>query len=188
MSERFYSGSNVPQEAVTFGVPVIDTAHEAIHLGYGFSASYYAEGIADNGTLQVTFLAPATGKIIHLKRWKPWGEGGLNSIELFEAPTYTAASGTLFTSENRNRHSHSLTASALVVMTNPTITAVAPAVGKLIDGPFLFGGGGAGGGSGGSDDANEEIVLKANTRYLVRLTNLSGSAKAMGIWLFWYEE
>jgi hypothetical protein len=184
MSERFYSGSNVPQEAVTKAVPSISTDHEAIHLGWGFSASYYAEGVADNGVIEMLVLAPASGKVIHLKQWKPWGEGGLNKIEIFEAPTHTGTTGTLITPANRNRYSYSTTAAAAVVRSMPTITAD----GTLLDGPALFGGGGVGAGSGGSDDMDNEIVMKANTKYLIRCTNLSGAAKALGLWLFWYEE
>jgi hypothetical protein len=66
----------------------------------------------------------------------------------------------------------------------PTITAA----GTQIEFPSLFGGGGAGGGSGGSDNMDQEIVFKAATAYQIKLTNLSGGAKAMGLWLFWYEE
>ena len=47
---------------------------------------------------------------------------------------------------------------------------------------------GAGGGTGGSSDMDQEIVLKPSTTYLIKATNLSGAAKALGLWLFWYEE
>jgi hypothetical protein len=172
-----------PRENVTGGAVTITTDHEAIHKGWGFSAAHFAEGIADNGTLAILLTPPETGKIIHLKQWKPWGEGGLNKIEIFQAPTVTAP-GTAITPANRERAFHAAVASTMTVAHTPTTTAD----GTRLDGPSLFGGGGAGGGSGGQDDSDQEIVLAPGIPSLVKLTNLSGAAKAMGIWLFWYEE
>ena len=187
MSERLYSGSNVPQEAVTFGVPVINSDHEAIHLKYGYSLSRYAEGVADDAFLYVELKTPtvASGKIVHLKVWRPWGEGGLNSMEVVEAPTFTTGSTSIIANiQNRNRYGDDVATAMQLAKSDPTSISV----GTVIDGPVLFGGGGAGGGSGGSLSNDQELVLEQNTTYIIRLKNLSGAAKAMGIWLFWYEE
>lgn len=175
----------VPREGITQALPVINTDHEAIHLKFGYSLAAYAESIADDAFLYVELKTPASGKTIHLKAWRPWGEGGLNSMEVVEAPTLTTGSTSIKANiQNRNRYGADVATTIQSAKSDPTSISA----GTVIDGPVLFGGGGAGGGSGGSLSNDQELVLEANTTYLVRLKNLSGAAKAMGIWLFWYEE
>lgn len=180
---RKYSVGGTPIESFTTGVPVINTDHEAIHLGFGYSASVYAEAIADDGLRLLELVTPAASSgYVHLKAYKPWSEGGVAKFEIVEAPTLTTGS-TALVPLNRKRTGTPGT-SAVVLKTDPTSISA----GTVIEGPTAFGGGGAGAGVGGNFSNDQEIVLKPSTTYLFRLTNLAGAAKAMGLWIFWYEE
>lgn len=173
-----------PIEAVTKAVPVIPTDHEANHLGWGYSASVFAEGVADNGYVQLEFKTPATlaAGAVHLKSYRGWAEGGLATLEIIEAPTLTTGN-TAFVPKNRRRTGTPPT-SGCTLKTDPTSISA----GTTIEGPIACGGGGAGGGAGGNVTQDQELVLNENTTYLIRVQNLAGSAKALGLWIFWYEE
>lgn len=176
-------GFGVPQEAITGGLPVINTDHEAIHLGWGYSASHYAEAVADDAAILLEFTTPAaSASYVHLKAYRPWCEGGLAKFEIIEAPTLTTGS-TAITPRNRRRTGTAPT-SGVTVKSDPTSISA----GTTIEGPTAFGGGGAGGGAGGNYVNDQELLLKPATTYLFRITNLAGAAKALGLWLFWYEE
>jgi len=172
-----------PREGLTGAVPVINSDHENIHTSKGFSASVWTEVVADDGVVLLEFKTPsvASGKYVHLKNYKAFGEGGLNTLEIIEAPTLTTGAAAV-DAINRNRVAP--TASAATLKSNPTGISA----GTKIEQPFPFGGGGAGSGSGGLKDKDLEFQLAVNTTYLFKLTNLSGAAKALGLWVFWYEE
>lgn len=180
-ANRYEYGGDVPKEKLTGAAVGITSDHNNIHTKLGFSVSNAAEGVADDGYLYIE-LRPAAGKYGHLKICKPWTEGGLASFEIVEAPTLTAGL-TALTPQNRNRVAP-VPASGIVCKSNPT----AIANGTVIHGPVFFGGGGAGGGAGDSDPMDAEIVMAPETIYLARVRNLAGAAKALSLWLFWYEE
>jgi len=171
-------------EAFTQAQPVISTDHEFIHLGMGYVASVFAEGVADDAAVMIEFKTPATEAlgVVHLKEYKPWGSGGVNKLEIIEAPTLTTGNAAI-TPANRNRVGTPAD-SAATLKSNPTSISA----GTTIEGPMAFGGGGSGRGAGGNSTSDQEIVLKPNTTYLIKATNLSGGAAALGIWIFWYEE
>jgi len=173
-----------PIEAVTGAQPVISTDHEAIHLGWGYSASVFAEGVADNAYVQLEIKTPETADlgIVHLKTYRGWAEGGLAALSILEAPTLTTGDAA-FVPKNRSRLG-TPAASKCTIKTNPTSISD----GTVIEGPIACGGGGTGQGTGGNFSKDQEIILKENTTYLVRVQNLAGSAKALGLWIFWYEE
>lgn len=173
-----------PREAITGAVPVINTDHEAIHLKWGYSASVYAEAVADDGVIMIEFKTPpaTSGRTVHLKNYRAWCEGGLAKFDITEAPTLTTGL-TAIVPGNRNRVGTPET-SASTLKSNPTSISA----GTVIEGPVAFGGGGAGGGSAGNASTDQEIVLAVNTTYLIRVTNLAGAAKALGLWIYWYEE
>lgn len=173
-----------PIENITKAVPVINTDHEAVHLGYGFSASVFAELVADDAAVYIEFKAPAasSGKVAHLKAYRPWSEGGVAKLEITEAPTLTTGSSAI-TPQNRNRYG-TPAVSVSTLKSNPTSISA----GTIIDGPIPVGGGGAGGGFGGNLSNDQELVFDPGKTYLLTVTNLAGSAKALGLWIFWYEE
>jgi len=98
--------------------------------------------------------------------------------KLYEGPT-TTGDGTACTEHNKNRGS-AITATSVVTHT-PTIAGGSE--GTLLATKHW----GAGKGSGGGSVPAEEWLLKANTKYLIRVTNATTSANQVNIILDWAE-
>lgn len=175
-------GLSTPHDQFTGGIVVTEDAHNFVHAGIAYSASTFTEAVADDGYIYLELITPNTAsRYVHLKKWEGWTEGGVATIEVIESPTITTGV-TAITPQNRKR-SGTVASTAVLVKTNPTGISA----GTVIDSK-IFGGGGAGGGTGGNTDGNIEIILGVNKTYLLRVRNLAGSAKALGLWAFWYEE
>lgn len=164
---------------VTGAVRTISSDHSAIHNGEGFNAWVYAEGVADDGYKQIEFVTPAVG-YVHMKLMTALAEG-LASFEVVEAPTLSSGS-TAFTPVNLRRVG-TPPASTCTLKTDSTYTS-----GGTVIRAYLLGQGSGGNSTGGTQDKDIELVLKPETTYLFRVRNLAGSAKALSLWLFWYEE
>jgi hypothetical protein len=161
-------------------ISVTDRVHRETHEGEGFSvchifedvgASEHADILIQTGGLKelhFTFAAEAEGKAYAF---------------LYEDTE--AAAGTGLTPFNRLRSSGE-TSDASFTYT-PTFDSV-PELGSLLPCALIPGGigGNSVGATGGS--GRQEIVLKINTIYLVRVTNKAGSAKDISITCSWYEE
>ena len=169
-----------PIDSVTGAQRVILSDHSNIHRGEGYNAWVFAEGVADDGYAQIEFRTPAAG-YVHMKLVQAWAEGGLALFEAIEAPTLTTGV-TAFTPQNLRRVG-TPPASTSVLKTDPTVVS-----GGTVIRAYLLGGGGVGGGNGGQTGLDTELVLKPGTTYLFRVQNLAGAAKALSLWLFWYEE
>jgi len=150
------------KEELTGYIGTIDLDHAYIHDGIAFTS------IIDTGSISaaydIAFTTPtvASGKYIH---WRPTGiTSSANYVQftLYEGDTYTA--GTAVTPINRNRLSSGTTAMQSFVK-NANVTPS----GTIID----IGGIGTSGNpraiSGGGASANEELVLKQNTSYVLTL-------------------
>ena len=176
-------GIETPQDQLTGAIVVLDSDHNYVHSGLGYSAATFTETVADDGYVYLEIKTPnVSNRYVHLKKWIGWTEGGVATIEIVESPTLTTGA-TAIVPQNRKRTGTPAT-SAVLVKSNPTSISG----GTVIDGPTIFGGGGVLSGSGGNADGNIELVLGVNKTYLVRVKNLAGAAKALGIWVFWYEE
>lgn len=93
------------------------------------------------------------------------------------------ANGTLSTINNRNRTS--INVSSAVLRLNPTNVVT---TGKLILRKGQSGVGGAPSSrTAGSVSDDDEIILRPNTKYLLRITNLSTSDNIININMKWYE-
>lgn len=170
---------NMDRERITGATRVITSDHANIHDGEGFELSISAEGVADNGTVLIELTTPAV-RYAHLKQISPWAEGGVASIDILEGST--SSGGTDATPVNKKR------VGTPVAATVTAKTGVTPSGGTAIMPPVLFGGGGAGQGTAGGNSMDNEWVLKPETKYVIRVTNLAGAAKALSLYLFWYEE
>jgi len=167
---------NMDRERVTGATRVIMSDHANIHDGEGYNASVYAEGVADNAYVQIEFKTPEA-PYIHMKSITVNSEG-LGLFEVLEAPTLTTGNTAIVT---RNlRRVAPVTVSGAVLKSDPTSISA----GTLIRSYFT----GAGKDTGGPTNLDTEIVLERNTTYLFRVQNLGGSAKALSLYLFWYEE
>jgi len=101
-------------------------------------------------------------------------------VELFEDVT-TSNNGTACVNRNRNRNVSD--SNTVVCYEDPTVTAGTATSNRIQNG--IFGAGRNSFGGGARD--NEELVLKQNSKYLVRITEQNIAATSVN-WSFdWYE-
>ena len=154
--------------------------HAYIHRGKGFSAMGGAS-LAANANYGLTITTPAANvKYVHFRPALLSSSASYVKATLYEAPTFTA--GTAGTPINRNRNSTTVAASTYA------FGATYTSGGTIID-IAAFGGGVEGKGGGQSSGAEQELVLKPSTTYLLWIQNPSTGATTQLVWnLFWYEE
>jgi hypothetical protein len=158
-------------------LPVVAINHYRLHEGMAFIAYYLQNGVsplADGASINIAIAANA-GYYPHLTVGGFCG--GDSTMFIYESAT--ASGGTAFTPINRNRNS--LTTSNVAMTINPTVTST----GTELFEEFFPGGLKKKAGGGGGDAL--EYVIKPLTNYLIRLTNISGSAQTAEIMLEWYE-
>lgn len=179
-ADRLYAG-DARLERVTGANRTITSDHSSIHAGEGFNASIHTEAVADDGYAQMEFRTSSNaGSYVHMKLMSAMSEG-LSLFTAVEAPTLTAGV-TSVTPQNLRRTGTPPT-SVSILRSNPTSIS-----GGTILRSYFIGAGGVGSGAGGTNDKDIEMVLKPATTYLFRVQNIAGSAKALSLWLFWYEE
>lgn len=155
---------------------VIDSAHLKVHEGKSYFFSYLNAAVASAANVDILLNNPASN-YPHITTLI--GAGGNSSVAMFEGVT-TSADGTALNVFNRSR-SNTNTAS-LVVSHTPTITDL----GTEIFDSYVFGGEKSKA-TGGSDGFAEEIILKPNTKYLIRITNDSGASEVVVVDGHFYE-
>lgn len=161
-------------EETTNSVKTITYSHAALHAG----EHYYIKGteeIIKDSAKEILIVTPDTASWAHMTI----GVETLDStiiIELFEGTT-TSADGSEITANNRNRNVSDN--NSTVIYDTPTITAD----GTLLHTIRL----GSGKTTGGGARDSEEIILKQNTKYLLRITE-PNVANTHVNWNFdWYE-
>lgn len=168
-------------EGLTGYVAQISSDHAYIHKGMAFTALIDTGSISSAYHVAFTTPTDASGKYIH---WRPIGitsSSNYVDITLKEETSYTIAGGTDVTPINRNRNS---TATSAMQSFKAGVTNAG--TGTIID---LTGIGSTGGFfslSGGADGANEELLLKPNTDYVLTIT--PSGVTTCNLKLFWYDE
>lgn len=152
-----------------------DNMHTRVHNGLGFRAGVILASVANNVSLDLVWTTAASD-YPHIV-WHPTLNGSAN-FELYEGATFTG--GTTMTAVNFKRTSTREYAGTL--KHSPTVTGT----GTLIWSVHLAGGSGPHAAGGSASGFDEEWILKAETTYLARLTNKSGSAQIAGISPAWY--
>jgi hypothetical protein len=168
--------------AIVDKVIAIADAHHENEVGNMYQVGHYDAAVANTASLEILIR---TGSTLSLHSVFATNVGGDSVAYLFEAPTVTVV-GTTITPINNNRNSAN-TAEGLFYHT-PTTTADGT---PLNNGTFIPGGSGGnavGGSAGSSIRDGGEIILKPNTDYLVRITNISGAAKNISLTHLFYEE
>ncbi len=160
-------------------IGTIDTVHHEIHEGEHFFIQNYIE-VAGNGVLNHVWLTGA--KDVHMTFSVNGAEAGI-ILQTYEGVT-ADADGTLLTPLNNKRSS--LTASTATVRRNPGNIVTTSAT--LLRSSRLGTAGGVSQRTSGNIDRGNEAILKQNTKYLIRITNLSSSANNINIDYQWYEE
>lgn len=166
--------------ALTGFYTVIQSDHRYIHRGWAFS------GIVDLGTISTTqyigFTTPtgASGKYVH---WRPIGadtSANFIKITLYEGDTYTG--GSAVTPINRNRVLSDLTTDMQDFKSGVASTPSGT--------PIQIAGIGTAGNptsrSGGAGGSEQELVLKADTSYVIEI--VPDGSTDVTFDLYWYEE
>lgn len=154
---------------------IIDTAHHRIHQGRFFTVELTDEAVIAAGVFDgLIVLGDEPAHVILAA-----GAEANARLQLYE-DTVTSADGNSHVPMNHNRYSSRV--STLRLYDTPVVTSV----GTQIDGDklILAGRTNTGGAEAGSF---LELILKDNTKYLVRLTNLGVTSSAQHISLYFYE-
>ena len=162
-------------DASTNSLQTVDYEHHEIHSGSSFTASYQVEA-ANGANADILIVTPDSTKEVHfIYEVDVEAEA---QLYIYEAPTATAAANPIV-AYNRNRTGTPGAATVVLTHTPTSITAGT----TIIRSHHL----GAGKAFGGGARAGHEFVLKLNTKYLFRLTNLTVNTNWFNIVLDWYE-
>lgn len=167
-------GNQAIVDSMTGGLPVLEYEHHEIHEGDHYFIDIF-DDIANGGIYELLLVTPNTTKWIHLVYEYLWQTEG--EFELFEGVA-TDADGTVVPNFNNNRNS--LNTAGMVVTHTPTN----PTGGTSFSHNQI----GNGKSIGGSRRADQEKILKPNTKYLMRASNQTiGFSNLFNIQLDWYE-
>jgi len=158
----------------TNAVSTIVYGHLKVHSGEHYAVRNYA-AVAKAGTRDVLMVTPNTTKWAHMVIGIKTSAAPI-VVTLYEATT-TSADGSLDGARNRNRNFADN--NTTLIYNNPTVTNV----GTLLYTYYI------GTGKGVGDEARdvEEIVLKQNTKYLLRMVEQNLGATVVGWTMNWYE-
>ncbi len=166
-------GDNVLVDTVSRAIVTIEFEHGKIHEGDTFTILEVTD--LGNGAIRdILVVTPNTTKWAHLV-WEIEHELE-TSIQFYIGTLYTD-NGTAIIAFNRNGNSDTI-ATTLTYHT-PTITNVGTLIGIIQQGD--------GRRAGGSDRLSNEFILKQNTAYLIRITNLTANNNLISLKLNWYE-
>lgn len=152
--------------------------HYLIHAGLFFTAYHRVAALANGANLDLLIDTNGANPP-HLQGVEVTANRGPDTIRLYEDVT-TSDDGTAVAVRNKNRLS-SNTALASIYHT-PTVTDL----GTLLD-LHDFPTAGRRAGVLEITGGNTEWILKANTKYLIRLINNSGGSSLASLHLAWYE-
>ena len=170
------------QERVTKAQQSITTDHAYIHEGNLYVA-LTKNTLATSASRYISIVTPGNGKYIHYRNEKVQCSADKVTVELFEDATVTAATGTAKTPVNHNR----ISSNVAVVLVRDGVTVTDE--GTLINQTFIGGGTGQGQSRSGQETSEaNEVVLKRDTTYVVKITNGSTANNIIQCNPLWYEE
>lgn len=160
-------------DAITEALNTITYEHHEIHSGSSYTADRNVE-LANGATTDILLVTPDTTKYAHfLYEFEVQAE---TSFTIYEAVTATAGTAIVVTNRNRN-------------VTNPATMTLSHTPTGITTGSTILRQHhlGAGKSLGGGVRGNHEFILKRNTKYLIRITNLTVNTNWVSIILDWYE-
>lgn len=171
----------------------LDLPHHEIHDGLHFTVSIVDETMGDNDVILLAFKTPNTTKYMHIVIVFSVIVAG--HVEILENNTWTRVQQSTVNIYNNNRNADNISG-ALENASQSDFNAGSKLQGSFVALQSLVNTGGviyqdwimAGGASkgGGFKRAEDEVVLKQDTTYVVRLTADGGSNGAF-LGLSWYE-
>lgn len=157
---------------------MMDYEHHEIHAGSSFVVTYFDADVDATETADLLLVTPNTTKWGHLI----WDiEGTLvTTVYIYEGTT-TSADGTALTEVNMDRNS--ATTATIVATHTPSVTVPGTEIyvksfGAATAGPQAR--------SGGLSHSDQEIILKQNTKYLIRVDSDTDNNRVTFV-LRWYE-
>jgi hypothetical protein len=181
-------------ENFTGGYRCINTDHAYIHEGIGFKANFYIASLAGSGTVSFLFQTPEE-LYVHFKNLQISGLGSTVKVEIIRGteddPLVIDSAGVAATEllSQANLNDNSATDSEVVITKTPTY--VTSQDGAVWDVLIMPGDTSANRPSVASITSNDnvEAVMKPDSPYVIKLTNLTATA-ATQIYFsaFWYEE
>ena len=154
---------------------ILEHGHYQVHAGLSFIVSKTSLAVANAGSLDIRFKT-GTNKC-HMSF--DIAVSGKANILIYKPTTQSA--GTALTVYNSNENSV-VTTTATVTHT-PVVTTLGTY--NILDKLITVAGGVSIGGAG---TGRNEIIFKANTEYLIRITNTSGGAIDISNVITFYEE
>lgn len=174
-TDKVYTHIDHDSEALV----AIETDHARIHAGETFFyVDYYT--VANSGVLD--FVLECGAKEVHYVFGISSDMAGF-TLSTYEGVTVTDATGSVLNVNNQNRESNNIPTAILKL--NPTVQAITTEL--LLRRTKIGQGGAPSSRVGGSVSRGSEVVLKANTKYLLRITNLSTSNNDINVSMQWYE-
>jgi len=173
-------GNGDATSRTTGAVKTIDYAHHEIHAG----SHYFIVGSTSLASTQICefiFITPNTTAWPHMAVQYNSSAAGFTFVG-YEAVTVTTTPAVGVTPLNNARNSTN-TSGVLIFRSTGTATVSA----TIVDGPHTVGASGNPVSSvGGTGAREDELILKQNTKYVFRFTNLS-TANVINYRLNWYE-
>lgn len=167
----------VKVDSFTAGFSTIDVAHRKIHEGNAYVHHQANSSVADGAFLE---FVVRTGSDELLHSTFAAQAGGDTFFELFDLTTGSlhAVAGSV---SPMNRKFTIADNAVTAIFTTPSVEAVGER--KIIS---LIAGGTGGNAGGGSGEQRDEHILKPDTDYLLRATNIAGAGKAISLQIDFY--
>jgi hypothetical protein len=165
-------------------IAVSDNDHKYIHEGYGFSIIGNTGALSAAASWYISFRTPiaTSGRFIHLRPAILSSTANLLLMQVHEGSLATV--GTAATPINLNRNKQASIPSKVVATTNATSVTDGTAILQM-----AVGAAGTGNASGGGGGAGLERVLKPDTLYTIKFTNIGTATATTGYFdIYWYEE
>lgn len=156
---------------LTNALVVMDSIHHEVHEGHFWEAEHNSSSVANSSSLDMRFRVT---KDFHFSA--SVSAGGQSQVFLYEGANI--AGGTALTVWNNYRGRGDANP-PLSAWHTPAVTSTGSSA--LVNGRIVVGGTSPQTRVGGAIRSNSEIIVKPNTEYLLRVTNISGAAVAISI-------
>lgn len=156
----------------------IDFEHHQIHSGNNY---FYQDYITVGNVGVLDYVLQTGSKSIHYTYTVNSDQAGFTFITM--SPVTADSDGTLITPFNNNTTSQNKSTVTLRLNPSNIVTTGATTIRKGYAGTATN----PAQRTGGSIDRNAEVILKPNTKYLLRITNLSTNNNDIQVGMLWYE-
>ena len=161
-------------DSTTNSLKTLDYSHAELHSGNHYNSRQYFT-LAKNATRDLLIITPDTTRWAHAL-FELYTTAAPVTITIYE-DTITSADGTLAPTVNRNRNFPD--DNTTIVYDNPTVTTP----GTMISDSYF----GAGKFDSGTVRSTNELLLKQNTKYLVRMVEQNVAITVINLVIDWYE-